>query len=54
VRMELEAQIMMWRSRKPMGLTDLPTIALQLPPKHRLAWLLGRIEVEGLPKPDPI
>ncbi|MEO5974121.1 MAG: maleylpyruvate isomerase N-terminal domain-containing protein [Ilumatobacteraceae bacterium] len=54
VRLELEAQTMLWRSRKPMGLTDLPAIALQLPPHHRLAWLLGRIEVEGLPKPDPI
>ncbi len=54
VRLELEKQIMTWRSRKPMGLTDLPVIALQLPPKHRLAWLLGRVEVEGLPKPDPI
>lgn len=54
VRLELERQIIAWRSRKPMGLTDLPSVALQLPPKHRLAWLLGRVEVEGLPKPDPI
>lgn len=54
VRLELEKQAMSWRSRKPMGLTDLPAIALALPPKHRLAWLLGRTEVEGLSKPDPI
>lgn len=54
VRLELEKQVMTWRSRKPMGLTDLPAIALELLPRHRLAWLLGRTEVEGLPKPDPI
>lgn len=53
VRLELERQIMMWRSRKPMGLTVLPQAAMQLPPARRLAWLLGRVEVEGLPKPDP-
>lgn len=53
VRLELDRQIMMWRSRKPMGLTTIPQAAMQLPPKHRLAWLLGRVEVEGLPKPDP-
>jgi len=54
VRLELDKQIMTWRSRKPMGLTDLPRAAMQLSPAHRLAWLLGRVEVEGLPKPDPI
>ncbi len=54
VRLELDKQMMNWRSRKPMGLTDLPPAALQLPPVHRLAWLLGRVDVEGLPKPDPI
>lgn len=54
VRLELERQMMMWRSRKPMGLTVLPQTAMQLPPRHRLAWLLGRVDVEGLAKPDPI
>lgn len=54
VRLELDKQMMTWRSRKPMGLTDLPNAAMQLPPVHRLAWLLGRVDVEGLPKPDPI
>lgn len=54
VRLELDRQLMMWRSRKPMGLTVLPDGVLQLPPRHRLAWLLGRVDVEGLPKPDPI
>jgi maleylpyruvate isomerase len=50
VRMELVRQVMMCRASKPMGLTPVPKIALQLPPNERLAWFLGRTEVEGLPK----
>ena len=50
VRYELDRQVMMWRASKPMGLTPVPKIALQLPPNERLAWFLGRTEVEGLPK----
>ncbi len=37
-----------WASRQPMGLTDLPPAALRLPPHSRLAWLLGRLDVDGL------
>jgi len=44
---------MLWRSRKPMGMTDLPEIAKKLSPSQRLAWLMGRIEVDGLAKPEP-
>ena len=50
VRFELDRQVMMWRASKPMGLTPVPKIALQLSPNERLAWFLGRTEVEGLPK----
>ena len=50
VRYELDRQVMMWRASKPMGLTPVPKIALHLPPNERLAWFLGRTEVEGLPK----
>jgi len=50
VRYELDRQVMMWRASKPMGLTPVPAQALQLSPNERLAWFLGRIEVEGLPK----
>jgi maleylpyruvate isomerase len=50
VRYELDRHVMMWRASKPMGLTPVPKIALQLPPNERLAWFLGRTEVEGLPK----
>jgi hypothetical protein len=39
---------MLWASRKPMGLTDLPPEAMAVPPRHRLAWMLGRVEIDGL------
>jgi len=52
VRFELERQLMIWNSRKSMGLTVLPEAAAKLSPNHRLAWLLGRIAVEGLPVVD--
>jgi hypothetical protein len=52
VRYELDRQVMLWRSRKSMGMTVLPEAALRLPPNHRLAWLLRRTEVEGLATPD--
>jgi len=54
VRLELDQQIMLWRSRKPMGMTELPDIAKKLSPSKRLAWLMGRIEVDGLVKPEPL
>ncbi len=54
VRLELDQQIMLWRSRKPMGMTDLPETAKKLSPSQRLAWLMGRIEVDGLAKPEPL
>ena len=49
VRYELDRQVMLWRSRRSLGLTTLPAQALTLDPKTRLAWLLGRCNVEGLP-----
>jgi maleylpyruvate isomerase len=52
VRFELERQVMLWRSRKSMGMTVLPDAALHLSPNHRLAWLLRRVDVEGLATPD--
>ena len=54
VRLELDQQIMLWRSRKPMGMTELPDIAKKLSPSKRLAWLMGRIDVAGLAKPEPL
>jgi maleylpyruvate isomerase len=52
VRRDLDYQVMQWRARKPMGLTVLPEQALKLAPHDRLAWLLGRLDVDGLAKPE--
>ena len=48
VRLDLGRLSMLWASRKPMGMTDLPAQALQVPPRQRVAWLLGRSEIDGL------
>lgn len=48
VRTELAWLEMQWRARRPMGLTGLPNAALAVPDRQRLAWLLGRADVEGL------
>lgn len=48
VRRDLRLMEMLWTSRKPMGLTDLPDAALALDPPTRLAWLMGRIDVPDL------
>ena len=50
VRLELDRQRMMWAASHPMGLTQLPAAANALDERTRLAWLLGRIEIEGLPE----
>jgi hypothetical protein len=50
VRMELERQRMAWAASHPMGLTQLPARALELPEKLRVAWLIRRASVEGLPE----
>jgi maleylpyruvate isomerase len=48
VRLELRELEMRWAARRPMGLTGLPPEALALAPYERLAWLLGRQDVDGL------
>ena len=48
VRLELEQMTMLWASRKPMGMTTLPTEALAVDDRHRLAWLMGRAGIDGL------
>jgi len=52
VRRELRRAEMAWAARRPMGLTELPATAQALPPNERLAWLMGRIDVEGLAHVD--
>jgi len=32
----------------------LPDVAKKLSPSQRLAWFLGRVEVDGLSKPEPL
>jgi maleylpyruvate isomerase len=48
VRPELQRMTMLWASRRPMGLTTLPDAALRADDHLRLAWLLGRAEIDGL------
>jgi maleylpyruvate isomerase len=48
VKLDLGRMSMLWASRKPMGMTELPAEALAAEPRLRLAWLLGRAEIEGL------
>jgi maleylpyruvate isomerase len=51
VALELRRAEMAWRAARPMGLTALPAGALALAPARRLAWLAGRLAVDGLPTP---
>lgn len=48
VRGELWRMGMLWKSRQPMGMTSLPSKALESPPHVRLSWLMGRGDIEGL------
>jgi maleylpyruvate isomerase len=49
VREELRRLTMAWDARKPMGATGLPTAVRALPELGRVLWLMGRIDVDGLP-----
>jgi len=48
VRIELHRMTMLWNSRQSMGLTGLPEGALAVDAHMRLAWLMGRISIDGL------
>lgn len=48
VRRNLPGLARVWASRRPMGMTELPPAALSASPHERLAWLVGRVEIEGL------
>jgi maleylpyruvate isomerase len=52
LRRELHLAEMSWRASHTLGLTQLPAAALKLPAHDRLAWLLGRLDVDGLPNPS--
>ena len=49
VGIEVRRLTALWASRQPMGLATLPAAALALAPHDRLAWLTGRLDVDGLP-----
>ena len=48
VRRDLRVMGMLWSARMPMGLSPLPDAALALDPPTRLAWMMGRVDVDGL------
>jgi maleylpyruvate isomerase len=48
LRLDLRRMEMLWAARQPMGMTPLPAAALAAPPPERLAWLMGRISIDGL------
>jgi maleylpyruvate isomerase len=48
VRIEMQRLVMLWDSRRPMGMTGLPPAALAVDDRRRTAWLLGRVTIDGL------
>lgn len=48
LRCDLRLCEMLWRARRPIGLTPLPQPVLAMPPADRLLWFLGRLEVDGV------
>lgn len=48
VRRDLRVMGMVWTARQPMGMTPLPNAALVVDPAARLAWMMGRAEIDGL------
>lgn len=49
LRSDLRLLEMLWRARRPIGMTPLHGDILRIPPHERLGWFLGRIEVDGVP-----
>lgn len=50
VRLELERQKMAWAASHSMGMTKFPEESLKLSESTRLAWLIQRLDIEGLPQ----
>lgn len=48
LRHELAGLTMRYRASRPIGLTQLPAAAATAPPHVRVAWLLGRAELDGV------
>ena len=49
LRSDLRLLEMLWRARRPIGMTPLHADILRIPPHERLGWFLGRVEVDGVP-----
>ncbi|MFM8562574.1 MAG: maleylpyruvate isomerase N-terminal domain-containing protein [Acidimicrobiia bacterium] len=49
VRHDLALMSMQWKARGSMGLNDLPAAVATRAPHERLAWLLGRVDIDGVP-----
>ena len=49
LRSDLRLLEMLWRARRPIGMTPLHTDILAMPPHQRLGWFLGRVDVDGVP-----
>ncbi len=48
VRCDLRLLEMLWRARRPIGLSPLTDAIRETPPPLRLAWFLGRHEIDGV------
>ena len=48
LRSDLRLLEMLWRARRPIGMTPLHADILRIPPHERLGWFLGRVEVDGV------
>lgn len=51
VRHDVAFLTMQYKARGSMGLAELPDAVRTAAPRYRLAWLLGRYEVDGAPAP---
>jgi maleylpyruvate isomerase len=54
LRRDLRLLEMLWRARRPMGLTPLPEAVRRLAPHERLGWFLGRVHVDGVEPAGPV
>ncbi|MEY2974767.1 MAG: hypothetical protein RIR49_1187 [Actinomycetota bacterium] len=54
LRRDLRLLEMLWRARRPMGLTPLPEAVRRLEPHDRLGWFLGRILLDGVEPAGPL
>jgi len=53
LRRDLRLLEMLWRARRPMGLTPLPDAVRRLAPHDRLGWFLGRVSLDGVEPAGP-